>query len=61
MGGLETEKPKAYHFKPEIFSPRDKGGENDMDNTFSLHGTKKEHFLWPWEFTSNPPQKVDMT
>jgi len=44
MEGLETEKPKECHFTLEIFNPRDKREENDMDNTFFLHGTKSAHF-----------------
>jgi len=53
MGGLETEKPKECHFTPEIFSTRDKGGENDVNNTFFLLGTKNAHFLRPLEIASS--------
>jgi len=56
MGGSETEKPKECHFTPKIFSPRNKGGENDMDNTFFLRGTRSAHFWEPPEFASGPPQ-----
>jgi hypothetical protein len=36
-------------------------GENDMDNTFVLRGSKSAHFSRPPEFASGPPREVGLT
>jgi hypothetical protein len=35
-------------------------GENDMDNTFVLRGSKSAHFSRPPEFASGPPREVGL-
>jgi len=61
VGGLEIEKPEECHFTPEIFSLRDKGGENDMDNIFFFRGTKSVHFFTASRICVGPTSRSRLT